>query len=105
MKVVKLDLSLVGGCSNILSCWGRAGQESLIQWCGFGRADRLTRSDNSQALIQGFGMAHPSIHPTDKLLEDVKGLVLQIQNSRISMIQGNNSIFERSPRKVSILVV
>jgi hypothetical protein len=40
----------------------------------------------------------------DELLECMKGLVLQIQNYRISMTQGNNKVFERSPSEVSVLM-
>ena len=66
------------------------GQESR-------RASRLTSSDTSQAQIQGFELAHPNIYPINELLECMKGLVLQIQNYRISMTQGNNRISERNP--------
>ena len=64
----------------------------------------LTSSDTSQAQIQGFELAHPNIYPINELLECMKGLVLQIQNYRISMTQGNNRISERSPSEVPVLI-
>ena len=57
----------------------------------------LTSSDTSQAQIQGFELAHPNIYPINELLECMKGLVLQIQNPRVSMTQGNNRLSKRSP--------
>ena len=42
-------------------------------------------------------MAHPSTYPIDELLECRKGLVLQIQNHRSSMTQGNSTVSKRSP--------
>lgn len=42
-------------------------------------------------------MAHLNIYPICKLLECVKGLVLQIQNYRIYITHANNRISERSP--------
>ena len=44
----------------------------------------MTRSDTSQAQIQDSELAHPNNYPTDELLECMKGLVLQIQNYRLS---------------------
>ena len=52
----------------------------------------MTNSATTQALIQGFVLAHPNIYPIYELLACVKGLVLQIQSCRISMTQGNNRI-------------
>jgi hypothetical protein len=66
------------------------------------RAGRLTSLDTSQVHIQGFELAHPIVYPIDGLLECMKGLVLQIQNYRMSMIQGNNRIAERSPSEVPV---
>lgn len=54
--------------------------------------------------IQGFELTHSSIYPTDELLECVKGPVLRIPNYRISMVQGNNRISERSPSEDSVLI-
>ena len=50
-------------------------------------------------------MVHPNIYPIYELLECMKGLVLQIQNYRISMTQGNNRIFEKSLSAVLVLIV
>ena len=50
-------------------------------------------------------MAHPNIYPIYELLECVKVPVLQIQNYRISMTQGNDRISERSPSEVPVLMV
>ena len=69
------------------------------------RVGGLTSSDTSQAQIQGFELAHPNIYPMDELPECIKRLVLQIQNYRVSMTQGNNKISERSPSEVSVLIV
>lgn len=41
-------------------------------------------------------MVHPNIYPIYDLLECVKELVLQNNNYRISMTQGNSRISERS---------
>ena len=57
-----------------------------------GKASRLTSSDTSQAQIQGFELAHPNIYPIDELLEHMNGLVLQIQNYKVSVTHGNNRI-------------
>ncbi|KAL6053888.1 hypothetical protein STEG23_003715 [Scotinomys teguina] len=46
---------------------------------------------------QGYELAHSNIHLIYELLEQVKEMSLQIQNSRISMTQGNNSISKKSP--------
>jgi hypothetical protein len=51
-------------------------------------ADRPS-SATIQAKIQAFELADPNIYPTYELLEFMKGLVLQKQSFRISMIQGN----------------
>lgn len=59
----------------------------------------VNSSDTTQSQIQGFEVAQPSICPIYKLLEPVKGLVLQIQGCRISMTHGDNRRSERSPCK------
>lgn len=59
-------------------------------------AVRLTSSDTSRTQIRAFALAHLHIHPTDELLEYMKGLILQTPNYSISMIQGNNRISEES---------
>jgi hypothetical protein len=48
-------------------------------------------------------VSHHNIHPTNKLLYNVKGLAQWIQNNRNFMTQGNIRIFERSPSKASVL--
>ena len=50
-------------------------------------------------------MTHPNIYPIDELLECIKGLVLQIQNYRISMTQSKNRLAERSPTEIPVLIV
>ena len=65
----------------------RAVLETFPWWCGCRRAGRLISSATTQAQIQVFELAHPSIYPIYELLECVKGFVLQIQRCRISMIQ------------------
>jgi hypothetical protein len=67
-------------------------------------AHKLTNSHSSQAQIQGSGMAQPNIYPINELLEYMKGPVLQIQNHRISMTQGNNRISQRSPSGIPVLI-
>jgi hypothetical protein len=57
----------------------------------------VTNSASTQAQIQGFVLAHPNIYLIYKLLEIVKGWVLQIQSCGIPMTQGNNRISLRSP--------
>lgn len=44
------------------------------------RAGGLTRSETSQAQIQGFELAHSNIYPINELPECTKELVLQIQS-------------------------
>ena len=66
--------------------------ESSPWWCSYERAATLTSSDTNQAQIQGSGMAQPNIYPINELLEYMKGPVLQIQNHRISMTQGNDRV-------------
>lgn len=51
---------------------------------------RLSNPASTQAQTQGYVLAYPQIHPVYNLLEDVKGLGLQIQSCRISMTKGNN---------------
>lgn len=55
--------------------------------------------------IQGFELAHLNIYPTNELLECVKGLDLQIQNTspKISKTWTNNRISKRSLREVLVL--
>ena len=49
-------------------------------------------------------MSHPNIYPIDELLEFMKGPVIQIQNYRISMTQGNSRISKRRPSDISVLI-
>lgn len=49
-------------------------------------------------------MAYPKAYPIDELLKYMKGLVLQIQNYRISMTQGDNRLSNRSPSEVPVLI-
>lgn len=56
------------------------------------RVNRLTNSDTSQVQMQGSELAHPNTHPINELLEYMRVLVLMIQNYRISMTQGNNTL-------------
>jgi hypothetical protein len=44
------------------------------------------------------------MYPISERLECMKGLVLQVQNYRISMTQGNNSESERSPSEGPVLI-
>ncbi|KAL6038533.1 hypothetical protein STEG23_000619, partial [Scotinomys teguina] len=60
-------------------------------------------SDNAQN--QGFELVHPNNHLIYELLKHVKGMDLQIPNSRISMTQDNNRISKKSPRESPLLMV
>lgn len=70
--------------------WGSAGELSLVlrteESC---HADQLTYCLGPD---QGFELANLNIYPIYYLLEQVKGLLLQIQVCRISMTQDNNGI-------------
>jgi hypothetical protein len=50
-------------------------------------------------------LACPNIYPICELLEGMKGPVLQNQNCRISMTQGNNRMSERSLGEDPVLKV
>ena len=62
-------------------------------------AGRLKNEGELVDQNQGCELAHPNLHPISALLKHVKEPVLQTQSCRISMMQGNNSISKRSPRK------
>ena len=84
----------------------QTGQESSSRWCGGSTAAVLTSSDPSQAQVQAFALAHLNMHPiTDELLEFMKRLVLQIQNYRIFMTQGNSRISEMCSGEDPVLLV
>jgi hypothetical protein len=83
---------------------GRAVPESLPWWCRYERASGLTSSAATQAQIQDFELAHPKIYIIYELLGITKGLVLLIQNYRISMTQSNNRMTKRSPCEDPILI-
>ena len=50
--------------------------ESLLWWCGYRRAGRLTSPDSTQAQMQGLELVHPNIYPIYEPLERVKEPVL-----------------------------
>lgn len=54
--------------------------------------------------IQGFELVHPNNYPINELLKYMRGLVFQIQNNLISMIQGNDRISKKNPSEVSIFI-
>lgn len=56
----------------------------------------------TQAQKQSYELADPNIHRTYEMLEHVKGMNLQIQNSRIVMAQ-DNRLYQR-PRADKWLV-
>jgi hypothetical protein len=64
---------------------------------------RQTISDSCQSQIQGFECSSQHL-PIDELVKCMKRLVLQIQNYRLSMSQGNNRISERGLSEVPVLV-
>jgi hypothetical protein len=57
----------------------------------------LTNSATTQGQIQGFGLAHTNIYLIYKLLDCMKGQVVQNQSCRISITQDNNGMSERHP--------
>lgn len=64
----------------------------------------MTSSDISHLQIQGSELAHPNIYSIDELLEHINGLVLQVQNFKLPMTQGNNRISRRYPSKGPLLI-
>lgn len=76
---------------------GRAGELALVAQAQEGWHHEQLRYREQ---IQDFKLAHPNFYPIYKLMEHVKGLVLQIQSFRISMTKGNYSISERSPVRI-----
>lgn len=68
------------------------------------RACRLTSSDAAQSKSQGLELPHCNICPIDEVPEHKNEPVLQIQNYRITLTQGNNWISERSPSEVLVLI-
>lgn len=69
------------------------------------RDGRSIISATTQAQVQCFELARPTIYPICELLKHGKGLLLQIQGCRVSMTQGNNRISERCPDEDPVLVV
>ena len=53
----------------------------------------LTSSDTSQTQIQGFELVYPKIYP----IMNTKGVVLKIQNYRISMTKHSNRLSRGVP--------
>ena len=88
----RVELALVAGVDGEEDL-GAGEQESQ-------QADQLR---TSQFHFQDLELAYPNIYPIGELLESRKGLVLQIQNYRISITQGNNRICKRSPSEVPVL--
>lgn len=88
----------VGEMTPPLKQWGS-------DWLGCRRVDGLTNSDTTQVQIQGFELVHAYIFPIYELLEYMKGLVLQNEICRISITQGSNRIYKRSPNGDPVLIV
>ena len=65
----------------------------------------LINSATTHFQIQGFELSHININPIAKLLELMKGPVLQIQHCKINMTQGNKRMSERRPSEVPVLIV
>lgn len=91
---------LDSGCQNrtglapccLLATFGeldRAVLESLPGWRWWGKDGRLTNPATTRAPNQD-KKAHANIQLNYKLLEDVRGMNLQIQSHRISMTEGSN---------------
>jgi hypothetical protein len=74
-------------------------------WHEFGTAEGLINSATTQAQIKGFELDHPNVHSISKLLELVKGPVLETQSCNISSTQGNNRISMRIPGDDPVLTV
>lgn len=66
--------------------YGKAGELGPVRWVW---ESRLIRPETSQAQIQGFELAHPSIYPISELLQCMDGPALQIPNYKRSTAQGN----------------
>jgi hypothetical protein len=80
------NLALIFACYIIeLSRWGSAVDLALVVVCE--RAGGLTNSAVTQMQIQGCELADLNIYLIYKLLEVMKGPLLQIQSCRISMTQ------------------
>lgn len=55
------------------------------------------------SLDPGLELDYANTYPFNEPLECMKSLVLQIQNFRIFMTSGNNTMSERSPGEVPVL--
>ena len=73
-------------------------------WCVYENRG-LTNPTNTQAQIRGFELAHPNIYPIYKLLEPLKGLVLQMQSYRIFFTHRNKRISETNSGEDPVLIV
>ena len=51
-----------------------------------------------------FSWPTPTYNCIYELLEHMKGLVLQSQSDRISVVQGNNRVSEKSPGEDPVLI-
>lgn len=90
----------IAGCSTgCLNCGNAKGLSLVVGYRTVGR--KTNSATTSQIQIQCFELAHPNIHPTNKLLGNVKGPVLQIQRCRIYMTQ-DNRLFKISPHGVPV---
>jgi hypothetical protein len=79
--------------------------ESSPLWCECRSNMTLTNSVTTQAKFQGFKLAHFKIYPICECLEQMKVLILQIQNCRTSTIQGNSRISQRSSGEGPVFIV
>jgi hypothetical protein len=65
----------------------------------------MSNSASTQAQVQGSELAQPNIHPIYELPKSMKGPLLQLQNCRTSITQGNNRMSEKSSGEDPELIV
>jgi hypothetical protein len=68
------------------------------------KANKLTSSATTSALIQGSELAHPEISIIYKWLGRMKGPDLLFQSFRFSMTQGSNRITGTCPNEDTMLI-
>jgi hypothetical protein len=96
---------LLDGYSIVGASLGSAGKLTLVMW--YRRADELTNLATTQ--MQSFELNHCNVYqkmyPIYELLKHMKGQVLQILIYRISMMLGNNSVYEKGLGEDLVLIL
>jgi len=93
----ELAVPLVG-CSLGWTSQDSASKVALVvrAW----KIGRLTNSTTTQVLIESSELTLFNVYPICELLQHVKETILHIQCCKMSMIQDNNRLSERSPHDV-----